>query len=106
AIDRVDRAFRGHHGGGANLKDLDDVRLLAGSKGGNRGRHCLGVIAAIDGNDRVIRLAFVEASRNLIESVAKFAAHGMPPVDLHLCMGAASGGGEGEDSCGCQSLSL
>ena len=81
---RIDRALRRHHGGGADLEDLNDVRLLLSTERGDRGRHGLRIIALVNGDHLVITLRSVEIAGNLLDLLSQRAAHGMPPLDLGL----------------------
>ena len=91
-IDRIDRALGGHHVGGADLEDLHDVRRLLGAEGGDRGGQGLGVGALVDRHDLVFGLGLVEARGDLVDHLAQVAAHGVPPLDFGLRLGAGRAG--------------
>ena len=63
-VDRIDRALGRHHGRGADLEHLHDVRRLLGAEGGDRRRHGLAVGALEDGVDLVFGLGLVELRRS------------------------------------------
>ena len=81
-IDRLHRAFRGHHRRRADLEDLHDRRRLAGAERGDRRLHGVGVAALVDGHDLVAALRAVELVGHLVDELAIDAGHGMPPLDL------------------------
>ncbi len=90
---RHDRALAGHHGGGADLEDLQDVGGIARAEGGDGGRHGL-VVAALEGrHDLVFGLAGVEVLGQVVDPFAQGAAHGMPP--LHFGGGVGGGADQG-----------
>ena len=60
-VHRADRRAGRHHGGGADLEDLDDMRRVAGAPGGDRAGHGIRVAALEAGDDGDAALAVVEA---------------------------------------------
>ncbi len=79
---RIDRPLRRHHGRGRDLVDLNDGRLAARTEGEDRGCHRFGVAAFIRRHDPVVGLRGVEIGRELLELLAEFARHRVPPMDF------------------------
>ena len=73
--DRHDRPFAGHHGGRADFKHLNDVRRIASTESGNRGRHRLVITALERWDDFVFFLAFVEILGEVIDPFTKCTTH-------------------------------
>ena len=96
-VDRLDGAGGAHHGRGADLEHLHDVRRVAGAERGDPSVHGVG-IAALEGRyDLVVRLAGVEVFRELVDDVVVAAGHCVPPLDFGHRMGGAGerkGGGD------------
>mmetsp|Transcript_1533 Transcript_1533/g.2315 ORF Transcript_1533/g.2315 Transcript_1533/m.2315 type:complete len:450 (+) Transcript_1533:617-1966(+) len=86
-LNRIDRAFGGHHGGGANFKNLNDLRMLLGAERSNRSCHGFGVVALVDRNHLVVALGRVEIFRDFIDALTIGAAHRMPPLNLGFSIG-------------------
>jgi len=85
---RHNRALAGHHGGGAHLEHLQDVRGVAGAESGDRCGHGF-VVTALEGrHDAVILLAVVEVLGLVIDPLTQCATHGVPPLDVGLRLGA------------------
>jgi len=94
---RHDRASGGHHGRGAHLEYLQDVRRIAGAESGDGRGHRLGIGALEDRHHLVFLLAVVELAGERIELLAERAAHRMPPDDLGLRVrGTGKQAGTGE----------
>jgi hypothetical protein len=97
---RHDGALAGHHGGGADLEHLQDVRRIAGAEGGDGGGQGLVVAALEGGHDLVVFLAGVEVLGQVVDPFAIGAGHRMPPLDFGLGLGGerrrlpASNGGK------------
>ena len=83
-VDRIDRAFGGHHVGGADFEDLHDGRCLLGAEGRDRRGQRLGIGALVDRHDLVFALRLVEAGSDLVDRFTQVAAHGVPPLNLGL----------------------
>ena len=81
-IDRLDGAGGAHHGRGADLEHLHDVRRVAGAECGNAGVHGVGIVALEGRDDLVILLAGVEFLGELVDDVVVAAGHGVPPLQL------------------------
>ena len=81
-IDRLDGAGGAHHGRGADLEHLHDVRRVAGAERGDAGVHGVGIAALEGRDDLVVRLAGVEVVGELVDDVVVAAGHGVPPLDL------------------------
>jgi hypothetical protein len=80
-VHRLDRAAGRHHGRGADLEHLHDVRRVAGAERSDRAHHGLGV-AALEGRvDAVLGLRLVEVGNDLLEDAAQ--RHGQPVPELH-----------------------
>jgi hypothetical protein len=79
---RIDRAARGHHGGGGDLVDLHDRRLAARTKREDRGRHRLRIITLVGRDDPVFGLRGVEIGGEFFQMLAELPRHRMPPVDF------------------------
>ena len=90
--DRLHGVFGGHHGAGAGVEDLDDVRRLAGAVGGDAGVQRLGIGALEDRNDLVVALAVVEFLGKRFDDLVVGAGHGVPPGNL----GDGEGGRRGQ----------
>ncbi len=105
-VDRIDGTLGTHHGGGADLEDLDDVRLLARPERGDRRRHrlCIGALEGRD--DLVIVLGGVEVGGDLLDPLAVGTPHGVPPLDLCLGHGGAAGAHGGNRQNGGREVGL
>ena len=93
---RIDRAPRRDHGGGGDLIDLNDGGLAARAEGEDRRRHRFGVVALVARHDPVFGLRGIEIGRELLQLLAEFSRHRVPPHDL----GRRIGGGYQDDSRG------
>jgi len=81
---RDDGALAGHHGGGADLEHLQNVRGVAGAECRDGSRHRF-VVGAFKGrHDLVIFLALVELSGQVVDPFTVDRGHGMPPLDFGL----------------------
>ena len=78
---RIDGA-REHHGLGAHLEDLHDVRRVLLAIGGDGGRQRLRVGALANRLDLVLVLTLVELLHLRVDRVPERAGHGVPPGDL------------------------
>ena len=87
---RNNGAFAGHHGGGAYLKDLQDVGGVARPEGRNGSRHGFVVAAFEGGHNFVIFLAGIEVFGLVVDPLAQRATHRVPPLNfsLSLCANA------------------
>ena len=85
-IDRLDRAVGGHHGRGADLEHLDDVRRVAGTERRDAGVHGVRIAALVGRDDLVVGLRGVEIVGELVDDVVVAAGHGVPPLDFGDCM--------------------
>ena len=81
-VDRLDGAGGAHHGRGADLEHLHDVRRVAGTERGDAGVHGIGVAAFVGRDHLVVRLAGVELFGELVDDIVVAAGHGVPPLDL------------------------
>ena len=88
-IDRLHRAPGGHHGGGADLEYLHDMRRVAGAERGDAGIHGVGVAALVGRHHLVFALRGVEIVGELDHDLVVAAGHGVPPLDLGDRMGRA-----------------
>ena len=91
---RHGHALTGHHGGGADLKHLQNVRCIAStvrSHGSSEGF----VIAALKHrHDLVLALAGVEVFGQVVHHLAVDGGHRMPPLDFGLGLGR-----DGKSAC-------
>ncbi len=81
-VDRLDRAFGGHHRRRADFEHLDDLRRVAGTIRGDRRGHRFVVLALVDRRDLELRLRGIELGGDLADDVIEFAGHRMPPLDF------------------------
>ena len=86
-VDRLDRAGGAHHGRGADLEHLHDMRRVAGAEGGDAGVHGVGIGALVGRHDLVVGLAGVEFLGEPVDDVIVGAGHGVPPLDLGHSVG-------------------
>ena len=92
--DRHDGALAGHHGGGADLEDLQDVGRIAGAKRRNRRRHGFGIATLVRGDYLVLFLAGIEFLGQVVNPLAIDGSHRMPPLNFGLGLGR-----HGESRC-------
>ena len=81
-VDRLHRARRRHHGGGADLEHLHDGGRIAGAKRRDAGVHGVGVTPFVRWNHLVVALRGVEIVGELDDDFIVAAGHGMPPLDF------------------------
>ena len=63
------------------------MRLLLGPKGGDRRRHCFGVVSFVDRNHIVICLGGVKIIGDFVDPLTVDTAHGVPPLNLSRRIG-------------------
>ena len=98
--DGNDGAFAGHHGGSAHFKNLQDVGCIAGPVSRNGCGHGL-VVAALEGRHNfVIFLAGIKVFGLVIDPFTQGAAHGVPPLNFGLGLGAYAESSNGQCSKG------
>ncbi len=88
-VHRLHGAGRRHHGGGADLEHLHDVRRLAGAEGGDAGIHGVGIAALVGRDDLVVLLGALKSLASLTMTIVVGAGHRVPPLDLGLRRGIA-----------------
>ena len=71
-----------HHGRGADLEDLQDVRLLASAEGGDAGVYRPGRVAFVRANDDVVLLRGIECFDLLGQQLTQAAGEGVPSFNL------------------------
>ena len=84
-VDRLDRAFRGHHRRRAHFEDLQEVGLFTGAERRDPRVQGLGIIALEGRHHDIVALAVVEALGNLVDQFTEAAAVGVPPLKFGLC---------------------
>ena len=85
-VDRLHRARRRHHGGGADLEHLHDGGRIAGAKRRDPGVHRVGVTALVGRHHLIVALRGVEIVGELDDNFVVAAGHGMPPLDFRHSM--------------------
>ena len=89
-VDRLDGAVGAHHGRGADLEHLHDVRRGAGAERGDAGIHRVRIGALVGRHDLVVGLAGVEFVGELVDDVVVAAGHRVPPLELDHRMGGVA----------------
>ena len=88
-VHRLHRAGGRHHGGGADLEHLHDVRRLSRAERGDAGVHGIRVAALVGRDDLVVLLGRIEVGGELDDQIVVGAGHSVPPLDLRLRRGIA-----------------
>ena len=84
----ADGGAGGHHGGGANFKNLRDMGRRAGAPGGDGACHHFHVGTAEIGIHAKARLAFIEARDLFGNALTKRTAQPIPELDFGAALGA------------------
>ena len=76
------------------------MRLLARTEGGDGTVHCFAIVAAVERDNLVLVLTFVEGGGDRIDPLTIGTTHGVPPLELHPVLGERRTAGEGKESRG------